>query len=61
MVVQVVTAAAFHPINSDMLGYSTSKSVLCLMDLRKKDLSGRQALVLPDIPQPVRSSPLSCR
>lgn len=42
--VHVVTSAAFHPQNSDLLGYSTTKTVLSIVDLRQKDLRGDSAL-----------------
>jgi hypothetical protein len=41
---KMLTHAAFDPVDPNLLAYSTSKSVLCLMDIRQKDLSGSSAV-----------------
>lgn len=53
--VHVITSAAFHPSNGDLLAYSTSKTVLSVMDLRQKDFRGDQAITFHQ-PAPVRDS-----
>jgi hypothetical protein len=63
--VHVITSAAFHPLNSDLFGYSTTKNVLSLIDLRQKDLRGEHAVVFADttsqVPQVWLSrTPLVC-
>lgn len=49
--VHVITSAAFHPSHGDLLAYSTSKTVLSVMDLRQKDICGDQAITFQ---QPVQ-------
>eukprot|EP00892_Ulva_mutabilis_P000993 jgi/Ulvmu1/10895/UM007_0072.1 len=49
--VHVITSAAFHPTNGDLLAYSTSKTVLSIMDLRQKDVRGDQALTFQEAVQ----------
>lgn len=58
--VHVITSAAFHPVNSDLLGYSTSKNVLSLVDLRQKDLHGEHAVTFADSSSQVRPCDTSC-
>lgn len=52
--VHVVTSAAFHPQNSDLLGYSTTKTLLSIVDLRQKDIRGDGALAFANSPNMVR-------
>lgn len=52
--VHVITSAAFHPNDGDLLAFSTSKTVLSIMDLRQKDIRGDRAVTFQE-PVQVRS------
>jgi hypothetical protein len=41
---KVITDAAFHPTDPDLVAFATSRSALSLLDLRTKDVSGAQAV-----------------
>lgn len=50
---RVVTHAAFHPCDPNVMGYSTSKQVLALADLRQKDIRGTSAKLFT--PEPLEA------
>jgi hypothetical protein len=52
----VITHAEFHPTEPDLLAFSTSRSVLSVIDLREKDVTGSNALELGRDHQPVRTA-----
>jgi hypothetical protein len=43
---KVITHAAFHPRDPNLLAWSTSRTVLSMSDLRQKDVAGEHALEL---------------
>lgn len=56
----MLTRAAFHPTDPNLLAFSTSRSVLSMIDVRQKDHSGSAAIEFETPTTNVRAQPPEC-